>query len=375
MKTFSTSFKEKLRKLDITVMVCVTILTCISLLVLFGGHGTFGMGKFAMQFAMAALGFLLMVLISMLDYQDVIDKMYVIFFFISVGALAITLLIGTGNGNKSWIRFDKLGIPFGIQPSEFVKITFIATFTKHLDRVKKEINRPKNVFALLVHAGLIIGLVLLSKDLGVALVYMGITAFMLFSAGLSLWYFFIVIVAVVVVFPYVWPLLEEYQQKRILVGFDPMLDPLDKGYQPLLSRSAISSGGFWGQGIFGGEVYEELPAAHTDFVFAVIGEKLGFFGLAVVIVTMCVLVVRIIVIARKSRKDTGSYVCMGIAAALIIQTTENIGMCMAMLPVVGITLPFLSYGGSSTLALYMMMGVVQSVQSHRVKYFFERETT
>ena len=374
MKVFSTSVKEKLRKLDITVMVCVSILTCISLLVLFGGRDAFGTGKFAMQFAMAALGFVLMILISMVDYQDVIDKMYLVFFFISVGALALTLLVGTGDGNKSWIRFDKIGIPFGIQPSEFVKITFIITFTKHIDRVKEEINRPRNVLALLIHAGLIIGLVLLSKDLGVALVYMGITVFMLYSAGLSVWYFLIVIAAVVVIFPYVWPKLEPYQQQRILVGFDPMLDPLDKGYQPLLSKAAISSGGFWGRGLFGGEVYKNLPAAHTDFVFAVIGEKLGFAGLAVSIATMCTLVVRIIMIARRSRKDTGSYVCMGVAAALMIQTAENIGMCMAMLPVVGITLPFLSYGGSSTLALYIMMGVVQSVQSHRVKYFFERET-
>ena len=131
MKVFSTSFKEKMRKLDVTVMVCVTILTCMSLLVLFGGREDFGMGKFAMQFAMACLGFVLMILISMLDYQDVIDKFYVIFFFISVGALVLTLLIGTGDGNKSWIRFDKIGIPFGIQPSEFVKITFIVTSCPH----------------------------------------------------------------------------------------------------------------------------------------------------------------------------------------------------------------------------------------------------
>lgn len=375
MKVFSTSFKEKMRKLDITVMVCVTILTCMSLLVLFGGREDFGMGKFAMQFAMATLGFILMILISMLDYQDVIDKLYVIFFFISVGALVLTLLVGTGDGNKSWIRFDKIGIPFGVQPSEFVKITFIVTFTKHLDRVKTEINRPKNVLGLLIHAGLIVGLVLLSKDLGVALVYMGIVAFMLFSAGLSIWYFIVVVILVIVAFPYVWPHLAVYQQERILVGFDPMLDPLGKGYQPLMSKEAISSGSLFGKGLFGGEIFEVLPAAHTDFIFAVIGEKLGFVGVSVAILTMCVLVVRIIIIARKSRKDTGSYVCMGIAAALIIQTSENIGMCMAMLPVVGITLPFLSYGGSSTLALYIMMGVVQSVQSHRIKYFFERETT
>ena len=231
------------------------------------------------------------------------------------------------------------------------------------------------LLGLVLHAGLIVGLVLLSKDLGVALVYMGIIAFMLFASGLSLWYFLVVIVAVVAIFPWVWPHLALYQRERILVGFDPMLDPLDKGYQPLLSKQAISSGSFFGQGLFGGEIYKELPAAHTDFIFAVIGEKLGFVGVTIAIVTMCVLVVRIIVIARKSRKDTGSYVCMGVAAALIIQTAENIGMCMAMLPVVGITLPFLSYGGSSTLALYIMMGVVQSVQSHRIKYFFEREGT
>ena len=226
---------------------------------------------------------------------------------------------------------------------------------------------------LATHAGLIIGMMLITGDLGTTLVFVAITAFMLFAAGLSLWYYIGIIGALVIATPYIWPHLGEYQQMRILCGFDPEIDPMHYGYQSLRSREAISAGGFWGAGIMGGTEYLNIPVATTDFLFSVMCEKLGFFGALLYIVLMCTLIFRIIHIARLARKDTGTFICIGVAAILITQTTENMGMCLAMLPVIGITMPFISYGGSSMLAMYCALGLVQSVRLHNQKYFFERE--
>ena len=140
-----------------------------------------------------------------------------------------------------------------------------------------------------------------------------------------------------------------------------------------MSRNAITAGGFWGTGFSGGTEYQKVPFAHTDFIFAITGEKFGFFGALIVIVLLCTLVVRAMVLAYKMNGSYASYMCVGVAAVIIAQSLENIGMCLAKLPVVGITLPFMSYGGSSMLASFCLIGVVQSINAHRDKYFFERQ--
>ena len=140
---------------------------------------------------------------------------------------------------------------------------------------------------------------------------------------------------------------------------------MGKGYQPLLSRQAIANGGFFGNGVFGGHYYEILDASHTDFIFATICEKFGFLGGLVVLILFMVIVVRIFMIARLAiHSDYGGLICVGVGAMFVVQILENIGMNLAMLPVVGITLPFLSCGGSSMLATFMLVGLVHSVWSH-----------
>jgi rod shape determining protein RodA len=217
------------------------------------------------------------------------------------------------------------------------------------------------------------GLVFLQDDLGTALVYMTIALAMMFAAGLSVWYYVIGGTAAVVAFPYIWPLLGEYQRMRILVGFNPELDPTDFGMQALMSRRAITAGGIFGTGLNGGGYYENVPMANNDFVLSMIGEKFGFVGCAAVVLLFAVLIIRIFIIAIRARKDCGAYIAVGCGALLLAQVTENLGMALAMLPVVGITLPFISYGGSSVLSLYMMVGIMQSICTHAKKYHFERE--
>ena len=167
--------------------------------------------------------------------------------------------------------------------------------------------------------------------------------------------------------------MKEYQKKRIIYGFNPEADPEDTGYQALLGRDALANGGFFGQGINGGTYYKGLFACENDFAFSTLCEKFGLACGILVLICLAIIVIRVFMIARMSRKDSGAFLCIGVAAAIVVQTIENVGMCLAMLPVIGITLPFISYGGSSTLAMYLLLGMVHSVKTHRVKYNFERE--
>lgn len=371
-------FKTSVRRLDLVLFTCSSILTVMSLLTIWGAKDNFGTSKFVMQIAMTLLGFLCMLFIVKLDYRELVDKFWLIFIVGSVALLSITLIFGISGinndtANKSWLTIINIGgRAFMIQPSEFVKVAFIISFSKHLSLVKDTINHPKTLVTLAVHAGLIVGLILLSGDLGVALVYLGIIAIMLAFAGLSVWYFVGTFGLIFVAFPFVWPLLAEYQQKRILVGFQPELDPTVWGWQALLSRDAITSGGVFGRGLYGGAFYEKLPASHTDFIFSTYCEKFGFFGALLLVIVLVILVVRIIMIAKSCKNDFGSLICIGVAAMFVVQSVENLGMCLAMLPVIGITLPFMSAGGSSMLALYLAVGMVHSIGSYERQYLFEK---
>ena len=202
VKVFSTTLREKLRKIDWIVLLCVMSISAISIITLASVRNDYGTDKLIVQLFATVLGVLCAIQISMIDYQFVVQKLSIPLFVMAVIALIITLIIGIGEGNKSWIRLP--GIPLSIQPSEFTKIIFIITFARHIDLVKSNINHIKNLIPLLVHAGIITGLVLLQKDLGTVLVYCVIICAMLFSAGLSIWYFIGGIAFFVVLFPAIW---------------------------------------------------------------------------------------------------------------------------------------------------------------------------
>ena len=359
---------DALRRVDWVLLLCTTVLSVISLVTVYGAVDNFGMSKLKMQFAMTVLGIVLTFIMANLDYHVILDRLWLPLLLFSAGILGITLVAGdTGaameTAGKSWLTIPVVGI--AIQPSEFVKITFICTFAKHLHSVQTTINKPRTLIGLGLHALLIVGLILASGDLGVALVYMALVLVMLFGAGLHWGYFAGVGAAVVVAFPFLWDFLAAYQQDRIVVGFNPALDPKDKGWQPLLSKQCIENGGLFGVGWHSGGDYEELTASHTDFILATVCEKFGFIGGLLVIVTLAALVVRVLWIGRQSSHDYGMLISVGVAGVLIAQTLENVGMCLAILPVVGITLPFLSCGGSSVLATYILVGMVHSVKSHK----------
>lgn len=362
--------KGCIKSVDPILFFCTVALSLVSIVTIAGAVDNFGTRKLIMQVAMTAAGVIATFIIANLDYHQIVDKLWLFMIAFSILFLASTLVFGSSGenmetANKSWLKIPGVGVM--IQPSEFVKITTVCTFAKHISLVRERINYPKELIGLAIHAGAIVGLILLSGDLGVALVYMAFILIMLFVSGLSGWYFLGGGISVVLAFPLLWEFLADYQKERIIVGFDPELDPLGKGMQALLSRQCIGNGGFFGIGLMGKGDYEVLPASHTDFIFATVCEKFGILGGIFVVALLIVMVVRILTIARECGKDYGGIICVGVAAVIIVQTLENLGMCLAMLPVVGITLPFLSCGGSSVLATYVLMSIVHSVSKYRSK--------
>ena len=353
--------------LDPVLLSCSSLLSLISLLMLWGGRGTFGTKCLVVQLGATVVGFACMVVLANIDYRWLAEKLSPLFFAVSVGLLLLLLFRGTGAGtNKSWLYFRFL--PFGIQPTELIKTALAISFAYHLSRVRSRLNHPLSVLGLAVHAGVIVGLIVLTGDLGVALIFVCFLLLMLFCAGLSLWYFGGGAVVFGALSPLLWKHLNTYQKQRILVGFRPESDPTGYGRQPLLSRDAIMAGGFFGDGVGGGRVYASLYASHTDFMYATVCEKLGFFGGILVLALLVVFIIRAFSIAARADHEIGAYLCVGLSCCLAVQTIVNIGMCLAVLPVVGITLPFISYGGSSILGVYLMAGMLHSVSAHRGRY-------
>ena len=376
MNIFGKSLAERLKRIDPILFSTSAFLSLCSILTIYGSVDNFGRSKLVMQIAMTVVGMIAVFVVANMDYKFFVDRFYVILFLGSAFLLALTLLFGiTGDNmettNRSWLTIPIVNI--AIQPSEFVKIAFLCTFAKHIDTVKEKINKPKVLLGLMAHAGVIVGLILLSGDLGVALVYIGIIAVMLYCAGLSGWYFLAAAVIVAIAFPVIWEyFLKPYQRERIIYGFQPHLDPSGYGRQPLMSRDAIANGGLFGRGLFGGSIYEKLTASHTDFIFATVCEKFGFIGGFLTVTALVIMAARLIYLGFKCRHTMGRLICCGVAAVIILQTIENLWMCLALVPVVGITLPFVSAGGSSMLALYVLMGLAHSVYAQENKFYFSK---
>ena len=310
------------------------------------------------------IGMIGILILLALDVEN-LGRISKILYVIGVLMLIATLILGEERlGNKNWIIIG----PISLQPSEFVKPIFIITFAAHLKKVQSYINSPRAWLLLLLHAGILIAFVLLQGDLGSALVYLFIFTIMMLAAGLHWLYFLasgiIAFAAAPFIFEY---LLKDYQRLRILAVYDPSVDPLGYGYQTLQSKITLGSGGVFGSGLFKGvqTQYSILPEKQTDFIFSVAGEELGFFGVLIIILLLSAMLIRIIYIAKNASDDFGSFIAAGVSAMFFFQIAENIGMCLGIFPIIGITLPFFSYGGSSMLTSMLAVGLVMSVNSKR----------
>ena len=323
--------------------------------------------QIAVQAGAFLIGIPLMLFLSKINYQTFGYTAMPIYIVCIILLISVLIFGSTGNwGARSWIRFG----PIGIQPSEICKVGFAITFAKHLSTIKDRINTLGNFVMLLLHLFILIGLIMLEPDAGSAMVFCFMAALMMFVAGLSYKYIIPTGLISFASLPIMYFFfLSDYQKHRIQVFLNPEMDRLGSGYNVIQSKIAVGSGGLFGKGYLKGTQNQLgfLPTKHTDFIFSVISEELGFIGALVVVLLIFLIILRCIKIAREADDLFGKYICVGIAAMLIFHTFENIGMCIGLMPVTGIPLPFISYGGTSLLTNMIAMGIVLSVSAHSKK--------
>lgn len=323
------------------------------------------------QFAAMLLGIVAAVAVSLIDYKTLTRYPW-IFWIVALVLLAFTYLFGyapEGTENKAWIE---LPLGMSLQTSELVKLCMILSFSSHVRSLdKNEINRPKNILLLGIHAFFFPALVMvLQRDLGTVIIMLFISAFMLFAAGVKLRYFALGCAFIALMSPFIWFFgLSEYQKQRFSIILDLESDAKGLGYQQLQGLNAIGSGGIFGEGYLNGTYIQSasVPKAYNDFIFTVAGNELGLVGCIAVIAIIVAIVVRIMQIGVVSRDIQGKIICFGVFGMLASQMFINLGMVLSVLPVIGVTLPFFSAGGSSLIVLFLGVGLTLSVYKNRFK--------
>ena len=340
--------------------------------------GTEGMLRYVgVQGVAMLLGICGYIFMSLVDVEIIMRKWkwILIFNIVFIGLLITPLGVGGDTtGNQAWLRIP--GIPFQIGPAEVVKITFTLLLAKQLAWLREDRRDLRSFRSALTVAGHTFALmgwyVVISGDMGNALTFFSIFLCMAFVAGFALRWFALLFlgggaaIAAVVLLDLV-PASMNYMLDRFRVLFDHSYDSLGVGWQQSRSLLAIGAGGIFGQGYMQGTQSQSsystsLPARRTDLIFAVCGEELGMIGCLAVIALLAAIIIRVLLVAKNSETPFQCYVCVGVAAMLIYQTVINIGMCLFVMPTIGVTLPFFSYGGSSILTLYLAMGLVSNIK-------------
>ncbi len=312
------------------------------------------------QLAASILGLILAIFISLVDYR-LLANLWKVHTPIAVFLVILTFFFGLRNAgadDKAWLQIPFTSLTF--QPSEILKLSFILTFSLHLEKVGNHINSLPQVLLLCLHGAIPTLLIVMQGDDGSALVFLSIFLFMIFSADISWKYIVPPLCSLPAVFYVMWQYVMNPDQKaRIEVVFNPEAYPLTISVQPRQGRIALGSGMLLGKG-FNANL-RKVPAVQSDYIFAFIGETLGFLGCLAVIVLLGSICFRSIYNSYKSDDDLGKYICVGVFAMFASQTVINLGMVLSLLPVIGITLPLFSAGGTSVVVTYCAIGLVLSV--------------
>ncbi|MEG2583344.1 MAG: rod shape-determining protein RodA [Oscillospiraceae bacterium] len=368
MLNASNEFRGLLKKFDFLLMSLTIITAVFGIIIISSAGGENATRYVTVQTVALLIGVVAIVVLMILDYEYLANlSMYI--FIACVGLLVLVAIPGIGrveNGARSWFSLG----PISFQPAEIAKIGFIITFSKQLSELDGDINSPKNILKLLAHIAIFCGLILLQPDFGTAVVFAVMAFGMLFVAKISWKYIVGGFSALAAAVPIAWFFfLKEYQKNRIINVFNPENDPSGSGYHVIQSKIAVGSGKVFGTGLYKGssQFNNLLPERHTDFIYSVVCEELGMLGGILVILLLVSIIARCLYVGMNSRNKLGMYICTGVAAMFIFQSFENIGMCIGIFPVTGITLPFFSYGGSSLLTNMIAIGLVINVH-YRCKY-------
>ncbi|MBN1407198.1 MAG: rod shape-determining protein RodA [Calditrichaceae bacterium] len=404
--------KNKFLSLNFILVFMVSCLVSIGLMAVYSATHIAVQSSayyFSRQLTVAIIGLILMFTLAFIPFRYIQRSSY-LFYGLSILLLIFVLIFGSrGFGAERWLTIGSLKL----QPSEFCKLATIMAVAAYLSKSDVDINRFKHFLAVI---GLIIvPFVLIARqpDLGTSLVFLAIILPLLYWSGLNLFYLFVIItplftlvlsfnfyaflIWMIVVFiililsrqkpiilisvfllhifvglitPILWGQLKPYQQQRILTFANPEADPQGAGYQIIQSKVAIGSGGIWGKGFLEGTQTQLrfLPAQHTDFIFSVIGEEWGFSGVLVVMLLFALLLLYLIYLASLVRSKFASLVIVGIATVLFFHIVVNIGMTIGLAPVTGLPLPFISYGGSFLLSMFLMMGIIMNFSMNRYSH-------
>lgn len=369
MKYLLGKVADFVRETDKILLLLTFFASCYGCLAVFSATNYMASRRAVIVHAICLVaGIVIACIVSSIDYERYL-KLWVLIGIAGLIPVILTFFIGfapEGTDDKAWLN---LGFTT-FQPSELLKICFVVTFSKHLGKVKKNINKLKYLIPVCLHGAIPVLLIFIQGDAGTALVFLVMVIFMMMAAGVSWKYFTAAFSAALVASPIAYFfILNDQHRERIISMFDIDADIQGIGWQQYRGRLALANGGFFGQGYMKGTLTQMgkagVPEGHNDFIFVTIGEELGFLGCLVVLILLTAICIRCLRVAALSVKQEGKFIAIGIFAMLFAQTVINIGMCTSITPVIGITLPFFSAGGTSLLCLFIGVGLVVNVYTHR----------
>lgn len=370
IKTVIKVIKYYLKSLDKFLLTAVVGCSALSIVLIYSIYANKASrfvypSTYKTQIIAVVLGLCGALVLAAIDYER-LAKLWYIYVPPAVGLVLLTFTSfgkmreGTAADDKAWLRIAGVSI----QPSEFLKIAFILSFAYHIYKMKDKINQPLVLLTLCAHGGIAIGLIALQGDGGTAIVFGFIFVTMLFVAGISWKYIVSVLLASPLLAVFVWfVIMSENQRDRFMIVFNPERDPLGLGNQQIEGKIALGSGMLHGKGLFGGQ-YKYVAEMHNDFIFSYMGQVFGFIGCIALCVVIVYIAFKILYNGMKSKDKLGLCICAGVFAMYFSQAVMNIGMVLAVLPVIGVPLPLISAGGSSVLSTYLAIGLVLSVYAH-----------
>jgi len=379
MRRFVDELKDFSKKGDLILLVLCWIVAAFGLVVIssatqapkYGGNIRY----VVVQLVSIGFGTLMYIVFSSIDLELLSEYRLGMVAFNCLMLLMLLSPLGTDHdtGNRSWID---LGI-INVQPAEICKITYILIMASVMSSHQNRISHPVSVAHMVLHLFLLAGInLVVSSDMGVSLIFVFIFIGMTFTGGVSLWWFAAAIGGIVVMAPILWQQLDPYQRNRILILFDESIDSqgINERFHSKMNLKSLTGGGWTGQGLFNGNRTKEgaLFAQHTDYIFSAVGEELGFIGCMVIILMELAIIARCIYVGIRCHDYMRRLVCFGAASSLMFQVLINVGMCIGVMPVIGLTLPLISYGGSSVVTIFAMLGLVSGAYARPQSLSHER---
>jgi len=364
--------KKLLKNTEWTILIVSVILAVLGLVALFSATQSTEYGEFRRQAQWILISIPFLILASIIDY-NIIVRFSTLAYIVIIGLLIGDLFTEPISGASSWFKF---GESLSFQPSELGKIVIILFLAFLINKMqikgRKEINKIWKLAIILIFAAIPVALIIKEPDNGTALAYISAILFMIFASGIDKKYIILAVVLIAVATPVIYANLPEHALKRIEVFLNPGIDPRGAGYNILQSKLAIGAGEIFGMGLFKGN-QTQLGFLHpktTDFIFSAIGEEMGFIATGSITILYIILVTKAIYVAKTAKDNIGSYIAIGIAGIFFFHMTENIGMTIGLLPITGIPLPFVSYGGSSLVTNFICIGLLLNISSRRQKAIF-----